>query len=67
MEQPSPGFTTFSLRFGLDLPSRLTLHFGVENLGDKYYCEHLNSLNPFTRQRIPELGRNLYAQLGKSW
>ena len=22
---------------------------GIENLGDKFYFEHLNSLNPFTR------------------
>ena len=29
--------------------------------------EHLNSLNPFTRERIPELGRNVFVGLTKKW
>ena len=45
----------------------LSLEFGLENLGDKFYFEHLNSLNPFTRQRIPEPGRNVFLGLTKKW
>ena len=40
---------------------------GIENLGDKFYFEHLNSLNPFTRERIPELGRIVFVGVTKHW
>ena len=43
------------------------LHVGIENAGDRYYAEHLNSLNPFTRQRIPEMGRALTVAFTTSW
>jgi iron complex outermembrane receptor protein len=66
-EQPSPGFSTFDLRFGSILPARFQLYFGLSNFSDKHYFEHVNSLNPFTRQRIPEPGRNFYAALTKSF
>ena len=46
---------------------KINLHFGVENLGDKHYFEHLNSPNPFTRQRIPEPGRAVYLSLTTNW
>jgi len=67
LETPSPGFATHDLRFGAELPYAVTLHAGVENLFDKRFFEHLNSLNPFTRQRIPEPGRNIYVGLTKTW
>ena len=67
LETPSPGFTTLSLRGGIQLPKRLSLQAGVENLGDKFYFEHLNSLNPFTRERIPEMGRNVFVGVTKKW
>ena len=67
LEAPSPGFTTLSLRGGMQLPKRLSLEAGIENLGDKFYFEHLNSLNPFTRQRIPEMGRNVFVGVTKKW
>lgn len=57
LESSSPGFSTFSLRGGLRLPLDFSLQIGVENLGDKFYFEHLNS---FTQQRIPELRRNFF-------
>ena len=55
------------LRGGLKLPKRLSLDVGIENLADKFYFEHLNSLNPFTRERIPELGRNVFVGVTKKW
>lgn len=68
METPSPGFTLHGLRLGAKLWREGTvLHLGVENLGDKHYFEHLNSLNPFTRQRIPEMGRVLVVGLSTTW
>ena len=67
METPSPGFTLHGVRFGSDLWKGAALHLGIENAGDKYYYEHLNSLNPFTRQRIPEMGRSFTAGLSTIW
>ncbi len=66
-ETPSPGFTVHAVRAGMDLWSGATLHVGVENLGDKRYFEHLNSLNPFTRQRIPEMGRAMTVGFSTTW
>ncbi len=66
-EAPSPGFAVHGLRFGANLGSGLTCHLGLENAGDRFYYEHLNSLNPFTRQRIPEMGRTLVFGLGTLW
>ncbi len=66
-ESPSPGFTSHDIRFGANLSDTFSLHIGVENLGDKYYFEHLNSLNPFTRNRIPEPGRSFFAGLTMDW
>ena len=60
LEQPTPGWTTLDLRGGHPLPHDLTLRGGIENLTDRAYAEHLNSLNPFTGARIPERGRSGY-------
>ena len=65
LESSSPGFSTFNLRGGLRLPLNFLLQIGVENLGNKFYFEHLNSLNSFTHQRIPEFGRNVFLSLNK--
>ena len=70
LETASPGFTIHRLRFGTILWERATavlVHVGIENLGDKYYYEHLNSLNPFTQRRIPEVGRALLVGPTTSW
>lgn len=67
LETPSPGFTLHGFRFGADLWDGATIHIGIENAGDKYYFEHLNSLNPFTRQRIPEMGRALTVAFSTTW
>jgi len=31
----------------------------VRNLTDERYADHLDSLNPFTRERIPGIGRSV--------
>ena len=71
METPSPGFTLHGARFGAKLwrgaDSDMDLYLGLENLGDRLYYEHLNSLNPFTRQRIPEMGRSFVVALVTTW
>lgn len=64
---PSPGFSTHDIRFGTRLTQRIDFHIGIENIGDKRYFEHINALNPFTTQRIPEQGRSFYAGLIVKW
>ena len=67
LETPSPGFTLHAARCGADLWKGATLRLGAENIGDKHYYEHLNSLNPFTRQRVPEMGRTLALGFSTVW
>ena len=62
-EQPTGGYAVADLRGRVSLRSGWTLKGGVENLGDRLYSNHLNSPNPFTRRRIPEMGRNVYVGL----
>ena len=60
LEAPTDGWTTIDLMGGVRLREGLTLRAGVQNLTDRYYVNHLNSFNPFTRLRIAELGRSVY-------
>ncbi len=60
MERPTDGWVTLDVRGGLELPHGLTIRAGLENLTDTAYAEHLNSLNPFTGERILERGRSGY-------
>ena len=59
-EAPTDGWTTMDLMGGVRMREGLTLRAGVQNLTDRYYVNHLNSFNPFTRLRIAELGRSVY-------
>ena len=60
LEAPTEGWTTIDLMGGVRMREGLTLRAGVQNLTDRYYVNHLNSFNPFTRLRIAELGRSVY-------
>ncbi len=59
-EALTEGWTTIDLMGGVRVSEGLTVRAGVQNLTDQYYVNHLNSFNPFTRQRIAELGRSVY-------
>ena len=59
-EVPTEGWTTIDMMAGVRMNDGLTLRGGVQNLTDEHYVHHLNSFNPFTRQRIAELGRSAY-------
>ena len=59
-ELPTAGWTTIDLMAGAELVEGLTLRAGIQNLTDAFYVNHLNSLNPFTGQRIAEVGRTAY-------
>ena len=60
LEAPTDGWTTIDLMGGVRMREGLTLRAGVQNVTDRYYVNHLNSFNPFTRLRIAELGRSVY-------
>lgn len=60
LERETPGYAVFDLGAGVAFGERWRLRAGVENLGDKLYATHLNSLNPFTGERVPERGRSFH-------
>lgn len=56
-EQETSGFVTFDLRTAYRPTDNLSLIFGVENLSDKFYREHLDLR---TGQGVFQPGRNFY-------
>lgn len=61
LELPTDGWTTLDIRAGARVGERVTVRIGVENLTNELYATHINSLNPFTQQRIAEFGRSVVA------
>ena len=61
LERPTPGYEVIDLVGGYRFDSGVTVRLGVQNVADERYVNHLNSLNPFLGQRIPEMGRNVFA------
>ncbi len=57
-EIETPGWTTADVTGGRTL-GRWTLRGGVENVADERYADHLNTLDPFTGERILEPGRTV--------
>lgn len=66
-EEPTDGYALVDLRSGLQVYRGLRLRFGVENLTDVDYVNHLNARNPFSGDRIPETGRVFFADLSYSF
>ncbi|WP_243665082.1 TonB-dependent receptor domain-containing protein, partial [Rhodothermus marinus] len=62
-EVPTDGYTTLDLKAGLRVLRQWRLQFGVQNLTDAAYADHLNAKNPFTGRRIPEPGRVFFLDL----
>ena len=59
-EAPTRGWTTIDVLAGARMREGLTLRGGVQNLTGRYYVNHLNSFDPFTRRRIAEVGRSFH-------
>lgn len=57
-ELATPGWSTADLMGGWST-GRWTLRAGIQNLTDKRYADHLDTLDPFTGERILEPGRTL--------
>jgi iron complex outermembrane receptor protein len=62
-ETPTDGYVTGDLRFGLQVSDQLLFRFGVENIADEFYVDHLNAKDPFTGLQVPEAGRVFYGKL----
>ncbi|MFP3939877.1 MAG: TonB-dependent receptor domain-containing protein [Thermoanaerobaculia bacterium] len=63
LEEPTEGWTRVDLRGGWRILPELELVLAVENVFDEAYSHHLNALNPFAGERIPERGRSASVDL----
>ena len=55
-EQSTDGYTLADLQGGWSVTRNVSLQFGVKNLFDTQYVNHLNARNPFTSAPIAEPG-----------
>ncbi|MEN8145616.1 MAG: TonB-dependent receptor [Gemmatimonadota bacterium] len=62
-ETPTDGYVTGDVRFGWQVSERLLIRFGVENIADEFYVDHLNAKDPFTGLQVPEAGRVFYGRV----
>ncbi len=58
-EQETPGATVYNLAARYQVGDTWAVTAAVDNLTDHAYADHLNSPNPFSRQRVLEMGRNV--------
>jgi iron complex outermembrane receptor protein len=67
-ESPTAGYATLNLKFGFT-HRRLSGSFGLDNLLNRFYYEHLSYFrDPFAAGvKVPEPGRNVFAQLRYSF
>jgi len=63
LEVPTPGWTTVDLLGAIQFEAGWAIRLGVQNIAGKQYATHLNALNPFLRERVPEPGRSLIVGL----
>ncbi|MDA8016510.1 MAG: TonB-dependent receptor [Thermoanaerobaculia bacterium] len=63
-EQVTPGYEVFDIGAGLRTGKGVSLALFVDNVTDEAYASHLNSPNPFTRERISEPGRSFRLAFG---
>lgn len=61
LEQPTPGYGVLNTKGGFQT-TRLVLALGIDNVGNRYYVEHLSSQRDPYRMgtRVPEPGRSLF-------
>ncbi|MCW8925220.1 MAG: TonB-dependent receptor, partial [Xanthomonadales bacterium] len=72
-EQQTAGWGIVSLRGGISITDSLDVSFGVENVFDKAYQDHLGGYNRVSGsdvpvgQRLYAVGRNFYLSVYASW
>ena len=62
-ETPTDSYVTGDVRFGWQATERVLVRFGVENIADEFYVDHLNAKDPFTGRQVPEAGRVFYGKV----
>jgi len=69
LETQTSGYTLLNASAQIQLPANIDLGIGIDNIFDRYYQDHLGgynrAFNPNValRDRLPGLGRNIYARL----
>ncbi|MDP6580298.1 MAG: TonB-dependent receptor [Vicinamibacterales bacterium] len=63
LERATQGWNVVDMRAAVAIGQGVSARLGIENLTDETYATHLNSLNPFTGQRVNETGRSFYLGL----
>ncbi len=58
--EETPGYSIVNLQAGFRPYQGFLIRFGVQNVGDVQYYNHLNAKNPFTATPIAEPGRSLF-------
>lgn len=66
-EEPTGGYETLDLKGGVSVTEGVALQFGVTNLTEVTYVNHLNAKNPYTGVQLPEPGRVFFADLTVSF
>lgn len=66
-ERPTDSYATLDLMAGMQLYDGVSFRFGVRNVTDVAYANHLNARNPFSAEPIYETGRSLHVNLRWTW
>lgn len=73
-EQPTAGYAVWNIKGQWSITDGLKLGFGVDNLADREYADHLAGTNRVlgnpdlaSGQRLPGFGRNAFARLDVVW
>ncbi|MEE4284007.1 MAG: TonB-dependent receptor [Pseudomonadales bacterium] len=73
-EPPSSGYALLNLQGDITLAQGMRLGFGVDNVFDRNYADHLSGINRVranpelaTGERLPGYGRNFFARIDYSW
>lgn len=62
-EQSTDGYTLADFQSGWSVTRNISLQFGIKNIFDTQYVDHLNARNPFTSAPIAEPGRVIFGDL----
>ena len=62
-ESATDGWVTGDIRGGVQVMRGLFARFGISNIWNEQYANHLNASNPFTGEQVPEPGRRVYLNL----
>lgn len=62
-ETSTDGYTIVDVQGGWNIGDNISLQFGVKNLLDRQYINHLNAKNPYTGMSVAEPGRVIFGDV----